>query len=805
MNILIAHISNDGKNREETLAEHTEKTEQLCKTKGKRCGILHIMSLCARFHDIGKAKQAFSDYLHSDGETMRKLRGTIAHASTGAKYIYDRYHDTTNVDKQIFVELIAYAIAAHHGLFDCVSQEGEDKFSKRVKQVEDYEEACKNAEEDFLKDYNLDENFEKAYQEFLIILQKISSLIKKPENADKEIFFYLSCLERLIVSILIDSDWEATSYFMNQEMDTQRETEDKKEIFEKSAQHFDIYMQNLSKEYFKTEKTEKENIIYNTRNELQKECKDFARYPSGVYCLPLPTGGGKTLSGLAYALEYCNQHPQTERVIYVSPFISVTEQNAEIFRNAIGNPDWILEHHSSVVHAVENNSEDYEADRVSRIDINWEEPFICTTFVQFMNTLFSDKKQSLRRMHRLVNAVVIIDEVQSMPLKCIDTFSCMMNFLNKVCNTDIILCTATQPKLGMIEYPICYAEPKNMIINVEKRFQQFDRVKIQKEKEKYTFTKLKEEIIEKTSKFSSILVVLNTKSAVRKLYDLLKTESVKIEYLTTNLCPEHRSNKINDIKEILRRNRTTPEKQESIIVVSTNLIEAGVDISFECVYRSLGGLDSIAQTAGRCNRNGEKEFGEMHVIDLEDEHTGMMKDLLAAKQATKEVLYLYDGEDSLLLPKWMNRYYERLFQGNEQKDEMTFPIKQMDTNIYQLLSKGFTLNQSEEYVNYMNQAYRTAGEAYKVIDNASFGVIVPYKNGKMIIEVLQETSDINEIKKYIRLAQRYTVNVNGTQMKKLENYIQPVNEYLQEIYIPIVPNVYHEEYGITGEMEAFIM
>lgn len=795
---MIAHITSDGK--EETVAEHTEKTRQLCEIKGERCGIAEIMSLCAKLHDIGKEKQKFTDYLYLDERTRQKLRGSIAHASTGAKYIYDKYHNTNNINRKVLIELISYCIAAHHGLFDCVDEGQNDKFSEKISQVEDYIEACKNAEREVLADYDLDGNFEKAYVEFGGILQKIAQVLKEK----KEMYFYLSCLERLMLSILIDSDWEATSNFMNSRETLNEKSESAEIIFENAIQNFNNYMMKLEKEFYKEKRTEKEININIARGEMQKECKEFVKHPTGIYCLSLPTGGGKTLSSLAYALEYCKKHKQTERVIYVSPYISVTEQNADVFRDAIGNEKWILEHHSSVVHNIEDGSEDYETDQISKLDINWEEPFICTTFVQFMNTLFSDKKQAIRRMHRLANSVVIIDEIQSMPIKCIETFNSMMNFLKTVCNTDIILCTATQPKLEMVEHPICYAHPKNMVDNIGKKANDFNRVVIKNRKEKYTFDSLKCEIMQQMNRFDSILIVLNTKSSVRKIYDLLKNEKIKTEYLTTNLCAEHRSDKIGKIKEILKRNQkeTNQSKREKVVVVSTNLIEAGVDISFECVYRSLAGLDSIAQTAGRCNRNGEREYGEVYIVDLQGEKVGSMNELNEARNVLNKLLHKYDGENNLLLPDCMDEYFENLFNVDNLKDKMMFPIKRMDINIYNLLSEGFPCNKS---VNVLNQAYKTAGREYKVIDNASFGIIVPYKDGKKIIEMLERTTDICEIKKCIRMGQRYTVNVNGTQMKEIRGLIQPVSEYISGIYIAVAHGIYKEEYGITGEMETLII
>lgn len=810
---MIAHITDDEPKREESVAEHTAKTEYLCHEKGKRCGISSIMSLCGIIHDMGKNKRKFDEYIRSDENNQKKLRGKVAHASTGAKYLYDRYHGRKNQNIKLMTELVSYAAAAHHGLFDCVDIEQTDVFSKRLDNVEDYNEAYECAKADYLDSCNIDEVFKKALGEFEEIQLKIKHSWENvlalfqakhtpPININYSLseyrMFLYAGLQRLILSILIDSDWEATSDFMA-DIDTLSKcvNPNMKSIIEKAEQNFESYMQNKRFAVGASKLTDREKEIMAARNTLQDECKRFAKNPAGIYCLPIPTGGGKTLSGLAYALQYCKEHPETERVIYVSPYISITEQNADVFRQALGDDEWILEHHSSVVRDEEKADEDYRSDKFSKLDINWEEPFICTTFVQFMNALFSDKKQSIRLMHRLINAVVIIDEVQSMPLKCVNTFNYMINFLNAVCNTDIILCTATQPTLEETDCPVCYSKPKYMIENADKWFEKFKRVEICLTARTYKLESLKNEIIDKTQRYRSVLVVLNTKSAVRKLYDLLYQQNINAEYLTTNLCAEHRSDKIKHIKQILK------ERNENIVVVSTNLIEAGVDISFECVYRSMTGLDSLVQSAGRCNRNGEMNCGAVHLIELEGENAGNMEELQQNAAVTRKILNYYqndDFKDDLLAPKWMDKYYKQLYL--EAGFKMNFPIKKNDTSVLQLLTFGYT---SPNRINIMNQAYRTVGKEYRVIDDDSFGIIVPYKKGEELIEYIQKTTDFSKLKKYICKAQRYTVNVRGNQLKKMQGLIQPVTEKIPNLYMICAYGAYNNKYGITDEWEPLII
>ncbi len=824
---LVAHITEEEPRREETVAEHTKKTEYLCREKGKRCGIAELMSLCAIMHDMGKNKQKFDDYIHADKAGQRKLRGKIAHASTGAKYVYDSYHGSEKQGVKILTELISYAVAAHHGLFDCVDMEQTDVFRRRTVEVEDYAEACANAAKDYLDSYHPDQMFHKAFYEFEDVQSKIKAsweqvrdLLGERQKGEQESnhseissselkrslgkyrMFLYAAMQRLILSILIDSDWEATSDFMA-DIDTlsKQVNPDRKEIFAQARQNFESYMRKKQASIMEGEISEREKEIMDARNVLQKECREFAKHPAGIYCLPIPTGGGKTLSGLAYALEYCREHPKTERVIYVSPYISITEQNADVFRQALGREEWILEHHSSVIRDEPpmqgEEGEDYQTDSAPKLDINWEEPFICTTFVQFMNALFSDRKQSIRRMHRLAHAVVIIDEVQSMPLKCVGTFNYMMNFLNAVCGTDIVLCTATQPTLAKADCPVCYSTPKYMVEDAKRWFGIFKRVQVFLPERSYTFEGLREEIMESLRPHRSILVVLNTKSAVRKLYDLLKEDGILVEYLTTNLCAEHRSDKITRIKGILKG------KKEPVIVISTNLIEAGVDISFECVYRSMTGLDSLAQSAGRCNRNGESDQGMVHLIELEGENTGNMEELLQNADVTRKVLAYYErcgSRENLLAPGWMNQYYKLLYKGAGAK--MNFPLGDKDTNILDLLTVGYA---NPHRRNFMNQAFSSAGKAYRIIDDHSFGVIVPYGKGEEIIASLQETTDLEEMRRLIRNAQRYTVNVRGSQLKKMEGLLQPVTENIPNLYMIAAPGAYHEQYGITEEWEPLII
>lgn len=803
---MIAHKQKSNPEIKETIREHMERTAYVCSMKGQKCQMKNIMKVCGELHDLGKCSRTFQAYILADEAVQKRMKGRVSHASAGAKYIFEKYRSSSCQSERLLAELIAYAIAAHHGLFDMVTESHEDLFEQKLKNVEGYEEILASAREEYLDEKNIETDFRAALEEFGTIQKKmtsricmISSIQNNPDNKEQYLFM-LGAMQRLMLSILIDADWESTAGFMNSENNMNNERIDKCKIFEQTKENFEAYMNKKRTDAEKREQevSEKERNVMAVRAELQKQCRSFGRREAGIYRLTIPTGGGKTLSSLAYALEFCIFHPETERIFYIAPYTSIIEQNADVFRQIVGREDWILEHHSAVIRTEGKESGEEWEERMTSMDVNWEETFICTTFVQFMNALFSDQKQAIRRMHRLVNAVIIIDEVQSMPIKCIHTFNYMMNFLQCICNTTIVLCTATQPTLERADCPIVYHKPEEMIDNVESWFAKMNRVEVQLPKpgEKYTISKLAEEVVEQEDSFSSILVVLNTKMAARQLCKELEDRGRAAEYITTNLCAAHRSDKIAEWKERL-------ERKERVVAISTCLIEAGIDISFACVYRSMTGLDRVAQSAGRCNRNGNLEKGVVRLIELEGENVGNMKDQISSMTATRGVLRKgrVKAED-VLNPKSMNYFYEELFRQGEVRDKMNFPIKELDTNLLRLLSRGFG---TERQSHLLNQAYRTVGEAYRVIDEQSFGVLVPYKEGKELIDCIRGSKEYREIKSCLRKAQRYTVNVRGSQIDKFKGMIEEINDCFPNIYTLATDKSYDEKYGLTDEWDTWIL
>ena len=301
---------------------------------------------------------------------------------------------------------------------------------------------------------------------------------------------------------------------------------------------------------------------------------------------------------MRYVVHYAKRFEKS-RIIYVAPFNSILEQNAAVFRRFLPDDTEILEHYGDVID--DDTRFRYYAE-------NWSAPVIATSMVQFFNTLFLGKISSVRRMRGLLHAVIIIDEVQSVPVECVTLFDLAVNFLAEICGCTVVLCSATQPTLSEeIKHPLLLSAKDELVENRLAYTEAFGG---------YTYAQTADFAMEKAEAAKSVLLIVNTKEAAKTIYALLKErlpKDVTIVHLSTQMCPSHRKSVLAALKKHL-------DKGDRTVCVSTQLIEAGVDISFETVIRSLAGLDSIIQSAGRCNRNRETALGQVYVIRIADEN-----------------------------------------------------------------------------------------------------------------------------------------------------------------------------------------
>jgi CRISPR-associated endonuclease/helicase Cas3 len=522
---------------------------------------------------------------------------------------------------------------------------------------------------------------------------------------------------------------------------------------------------SLKEVYFQKLKTSSqlEETIRILRQDVWMQCRNFSKAPTGIYTLTVPTGGGKTLSSLRLALDHAIIN-EKKRILYVLPFTSIIEQNASVVREVLNTGDYLLEHHSNVVNETAYGSDDYEYRKL--LTEQWTSPIIFTTMVQFLNTFFAGGTQDIRRFHNLTDCIIIFDEIQALPVKCISLFNETVNFLSNLCRDTIILCSATQPSLGMVKHKVNIN--KEIIKDVDIKFEEFKRMEIIDERygRKFSVPKLSEFIYCKKQENDTILIILNTKAAAERVYlevkQRFKDDSILFYYLSTNLCANHRKSIIREMKEALSQNK-------QVICVSTQLIEAGVDISFSCVIRHIAGLDSIAQASGRGNRNGEGAIKQTYIIELEDERLGSLKEIRLGEQFSGFVLDEYASnmdrfDRNLLSPKAIKRYYEHFFWEEDIERMMDYPVHGYDNTIYNMLSHP---NKSRAYKNAYDSDYplkfeyqfKTAAHCFEVIDEAAKSVLVPYKEGKSIISKLYSREALPDIG-LIRSAQQYMVNIS---------------------------------------------
>lgn len=749
----IAHIRED--TEIQTVYEHCEGVAGLSLKYADKLGLSSLAKLQSMLHDAGKLTADFNDYIL--GKSNYK-RGDLDHSFAGARYICELADECEDKNIHNASRLIARTIISHHGLHDWVKDDGEDYFSYRVAKNDRYNQIKRNIAECF-DELDIRQILNKSSEEYTIIRNKIKEICMTNEKSRRaEIFaFYLGMLERLMQSVLIDADRTDTADFMSNG---------------KTEKDFDTFvlwesMHNLMEEKLKTFEHKTDDISLRRRS-ISNRCAEFANHSVGVCRLIVPTGGGKTLSSLRFAIEYCRNYDM-DKIIYVAPFMSVLEQNSDEIRSIAGDKNF-LEHHSNVIQEMDNNEEINEYELHTE---KWDSPVIATTMVQFLNSLFLDETSSVRRMHRLSNAVIIIDEVQSIPLKCVNLFNLAVNFLAKICGSTVVLCSATQPVFEKGKYSLMLDEQRSMTGDYSKDFEVFKRTELipNLSKEGYTYENAADFCYEKFLENGNLLVVVNTKASAASLYELIKIrneensdfEKAEIVHLSTNMCPQHR-------REIITHIRKRLKEEKKIICVTTQLIEAGVDISFGCVVRSLAGMDNAAQAAGRCNRNGEaNRICPVYIINLREEKLGNMNELKSA-QAISRLIIDNDEVTDLLATDAMAAYFEKLYESH--KDMLSYNIRDSDMsdtllNLLSLNKKRRALKMKGEN-KYCSQAFKTAGHLFSVIDEVTDNIIVPYNDeAKEIILRLNSEITSKEAIDLMRIAQKYAVGVHKNMKNEL--------------------------------------
>ena len=576
----IAHIREDGKIQ--SVEEHLKGTAELAGKFAKEFGNEDWGRVVALIHDIGKYNTAFQSYIKAcndwdeeDSTSSKK----VDHSTSGGILSTKKFG--------VFGRILAYCIAGHHS--------GLPDWNHELKVGGDLSSRLQKEE--------LLQLIEKSIPDFIKNLNQPTTLPAGGKIKEEQIHLWI----RMLFSSLVDADFLDTENFMSPEKGKERGAYPPiSELKEKLDTH-------LSK--FKPD-----SKVNEIRKQILDECQQKAALPSGFFTLTVPTGGGKTLSSMAFALKHAIQNNK-KRVIMAIPYTSIIEQTAETYRNVFGENS-VLEHHS-------NLDPDKETQQSKLAAENWDAPIIVTTNVQLFESLFAAKTSSCRKLHNLTNSVIILDEAQMLPTEYLNPILSTIKGLVEMFGVTVVLCSATQPALcGEIGSGIAKfkgIENATEIISSPKLLEEnLKRTELNVLTEKLNNYN---ELAESLQAHEQVLCIVNTRKDCREIHALMPQGTI---HLSAFMCPQERSRIISEVKTKLKN-------KENVKVISTQLIEAGVDIDFPVVYRALAGFDSITQAAGRCNREGKLgKFGNVNVfIPPKQAPVGMMR---KGEDASKELI-----------------------------------------------------------------------------------------------------------------------------------------------------------------------
>ncbi len=783
----------------QTVREHLEGVSAISKTFASKIGLPDAGALLGLLHDLGKYSQAFQSYIKSGNGLLnfdidesyidvKAFKGKIDHSTAGAQWVWQRF-EQYGLQGQLVGQILAICLASHHGgMMDCLNINGINTFIKRIKKEDKSThlmECLEMGDADILDKLNAiaTENF---FKHFLTKMVKIVSPQKKEHDRLKH--FRIGFFTRFLFSCLIDADRIDSADF---------ETPGNSELRQTEVVNWQIAINRLED---KLVKFEVRNDVDQIRNSVSRECLDRSCDPQGVYTLTVPTGGGKTFASIRYALHHAKKH-NLDRIIYIIPYTSIIDQNARVIREVLekkgDSSPWVLEHHSNL----EPEQQTWQSKLSSE---NWDAPVIFTTMVQFLEVLFGGGTRGARRMHNLANSVIIFDEIQSLPVNCVHLFCNGVQFLADHANTTAVLCTATQPLLAGVDSDygaLELAKNHELAGNAVALFKRLKRVNIYNliRTGGWNKNKLSDFAIEQLRAKGSCLVIVNTKNWAKKLFEICHFQLMddSIYHLSTNLCPAHR-------KKVLKKIQERLDNGEPVLCISTQLIEAGVDVDFNCVIRFLAGLDSIAQAAGRCNRNGNREISNVYVVNPDKESIDLLEDIKIGRDKAERILGENDHND-FLSPSTMDRYFSYYFY--ERAEVMAYPVSakragRKDTLLSLLSNNHFNVGREKDNQKAtfrLQQSFKTAGQAFRAIDAPTQAVIVQYGEGGKIVAELCADPEPAKAYNLLKIAQKYSVNLFPNVWKKLmeADAIHAVQKG-EEIYY-LDERHYSPEFGVAVE------
>ncbi len=718
----IAHSENK-ENKKHSLHDHLERTAELASSFSPSDELKHLFKLAGLLHDVGKYQDGFQEYLLT-GKTK------TPHAAFGA---YNAYRLAKNIYP------LQFAIQGHHA--------GIPDNADRKNMIEDYEDNEKTAD-------ILLKRFEEDFPAFII-----------PDDIlPLRDLLHIECVTRFLFSSLTDADWLDTENHFQPERIESREC-----IRLDQEQLCGQLIEKLMKKFQEFPTNGKINLL---RTKARNEVASVAKEQTGFYSLQLPTGLGKTLTSLYWALLHAH-HNNLKRIIIVLPYINIIDQTAKTLKSILGE-EVILEHHSGVID--EDRTNDMYEETPNREDKefakrlaceNWDAPIIVTTSVQFFESLFSNRPFKCRKNHNIAESVVIFDEIQTLPKEYAEPIIVLLKNIADLARTSFLFCTATQPAFAKREGFDGIENLRPLITQPGEYFAATQRVEYE------LLNELEEVqldvIIEKLSlEQESFLTIVNTKSVARELFKRIKQFSGydNFYHLSTAMCPHHRKKTIDAIISDL-------ENKKRIAVISTQLVEAGVDFDFPIVYRAIAPMDSVIQAAGRCNRNGLIEKGKVVLFNLEKHK---MPDETYKACAGFAAMTIKDNVNLLHNAQTFERYYE----------QVTTLFVNADKYMITKKRRGFD--------------FKTVCESFKIIDQPTTSLVVEkYPEGLSLLEVIKQLIDTEKLAKrnlirreHYRKLQQFSVQVYPDFLKKHSDQIIHLNDSIK-IYV----GNYNDDFGLS--------
>lgn len=686
-------------------------------------------ALLGDWHDLGKFTEAFQYYMLEDGPR-------VEHAAPGGRYATDQFDDPL---RKLALQ---FSITCHHtGL-----QNSENLRRRLAGAAQLLQNAIKNAPIELL-------SRELPPWPAWLIPPFVDADKQELDGWKKSLEYWI----RMLHSCLVDADW----------LDAEKRDPDtpKRPDFPSIIELRDKLDVTID-EKVSTAQRENWTPVNERRKEVLDACRNAAISAVGFFSLTVPTGGGKTLSGMSFALNHAVKN-QLKRVIVVIPYTSIIEQNASVYAKVFGKEN-VIEHHS-------NLTPERDTDRNRLASENWDAPIVITTNVQFFESIYANKNSKLRKLHNISNSVIILDEVQSLPPKLLYPILDAIRELQEHYGCSIVLSSATQPALKERKTFTCgLKEVREIILDTMKLARNLARVNVAWETDGITeYADISKRIL--AENMQRVLVVTHKRKDARELADLLPPGTY---HLSASMCPAHRNHVLAEVRQKLE------DLSLTVRLVSTQLIEAGVDIDFPVVFRALAGLDSISQTAGRCNREGKIDEGGQLVVFRAptDPPPGILRlgksiteSLMNATEADG-VVRCKDGSLDLSSPELYQTYF-RLFYSGVQLD-------------------GAGVQNARIELNFPEVAQR-----FRMIDSETYPVVVPYKTAYDKLEIVREK--FKPLRDDFRALQPFVVQIYSPELEKLKKVgaIDSLHEKALYYLTPQYQRLYDERFGLIVSEE----